>query len=372
VHILFFIYSYNIGGAEKQAFEIAKYLKRNSNHAVSFLSFSKDGPLTQQLKEEKIECHHIDLDLFILDNFNGLKFSRSSVSYYLKYTKQIDHACSVIRKIAPDKIIPFTYYPNVISSLVCEQLKLYPIIWNQRDLGTEGFVNSYAEKRSLSRVSVIVGNSKKVIEFMKTRIGDNNYVLIHNGIDIAQVEKISKKANADKTALMIGNLHKNKNQEALVKAWALLTKKEGYRNAKLKLVGRFDGMEKKLTDLTKQLHLENNIEISPAVDNVYSEIMQSTLFAFSSLTEGSPNAVIEAMACEKTVVASDIEPVKELLGKDYPFLCPPNDHHCFAEKLFMAFENNEKSTALGKQNKSIIVDNYSIRSSASKWEQVLN
>jgi len=56
------------------------------------------------------------------------------------------------------------------------------------------------------------------------------------------------------------------------------------------------------------------------VKNPYKYIAQSQLFAFSSLWEGFPNALVEAMACKISVVAADCPtgPREILLRNDYP------------------------------------------------------
>ncbi len=373
MHILFFLYSYNIGGAEKQAFELAKYLKNKLNHKISFISVSSEGNLVEKLKSEQIEYYYLNFDTFIINNFHKISLSKKSVSYYYKFKNQIKRATKIISTIAPDKIIPFTYYPNVISCLICKKLKIDPIIWNQRDLGTEGFSNSFAEKKALNSSTVIIGNSIKVIDFMKDRLSSKNkFEIINNGIDIEAINKIEKKNIDYQTAVMIANFHFNKNHITLVKAWALIIKKTGYKNAKLKLIGRFDGAEKKLMELTKELNLENNIEILPGVEDVYTEILSNHFFVFSSLSEGSPNAVLEAMACGKVIIASDIDPIKELLGSQYPFLCPSTDENCFSEKIILAFEQKELSNKIEKENKIRVFNQYSINTAALKWLELLN
>lgn len=60
----------------------------------------------------------------------------------------------------------------------------------------------------------------------------------------------------------------------------------------------------------------------------------SDLFAFTSVTEGQPNALLEAMLSELPVIASDIAPIREVVPlSGHEFLVPPGDVAGFADAI---------------------------------------
>jgi glycosyltransferase involved in cell wall biosynthesis len=66
------------------------------------------------------------------------------------------------------------------------------------------------------------------------------------------------------------------------------------------------------------------------------------VFVFPSRWEGSPGSVIEAMALEAPIVASDIPAVVEVVGRsDAALLAPPNDAPRLAEAIIAAIDDRD-------------------------------
>ena len=57
--------------------------------------------------------------------------------------------------------------------------------------------------------------------------------------------------------------------------------------------------------------------------------------------EGMSNALLEACAHGRVVVASDIPPNRAVLGDDYPLLVPPGDARLLQGALAQAFDDEE-------------------------------
>src|SRR5205823_9268021 len=70
---------------------------------------------------------------------------------------------------------------------------------------------------------------------------------------------------------------------------------------------------------------------------VVSWLKTADLLLFPSLTEGSSNVVLEAMACSCPIVASNIDSCIELLGEDRGVLCPPRDAGAFVDAILGVF-----------------------------------
>jgi glycosyltransferase involved in cell wall biosynthesis len=82
----------------------------------------------------------------------------------------------------------------------------------------------------------------------------------------------------------------------------------------LLIAGRFDGMESELFDLVARLSLQNEVRFLGEVEDVPSLLAGIDLYLHSSRTEGSPNAVLEAMSMALPVVATDIPGIREAVG----------------------------------------------------------
>ena len=80
-----------------------------------------------------------------------------------------------------------------------------------------------------------------------------------------------------------------------------------------------------------------------------------------SLRDGMPNAVLEAMACGKPVVATAVGGIKDILedGKN-GVIVNVNDANMLAEKIIELLDSTKKRTELGKNARESIISKFTI------------
>ncbi|HET6976110.1 MAG TPA: glycosyltransferase family 4 protein [Pyrinomonadaceae bacterium] len=71
------------------------------------------------------------------------------------------------------------------------------------------------------------------------------------------------------------------------------------------------------------------------------------VFVLPSLTEGTPNAIIEAMSHAKPIIATAIGGVPDFVGEDVGILVPPNDVNALAGAMSRLAGDEELRTRLG-------------------------
>jgi glycosyltransferase involved in cell wall biosynthesis len=92
-------------------------------------------------------------------------------------------------------------------------------------------------------------------------------------------------------------------------------------DARLVIAGREGGATSALRRVARP-----HVEFLGHRDDVPELLCAADVFAFSSRWEGMPGGLIEAMALEVPIVASEIAPVREVLGDPAPArLVPPGD-----------------------------------------------
>ena len=150
----------------------------------------------------------------------------------------------------------------------------------------------------------------------------------------------------DFVILCTGELNDNKNQKTLISAAALL--KDKIPNLKVLLAGN-GPKEQELRNQISALGLENTVKllgyrtdlerVTPAVDLVVS----------CSYREGMPLNIIEAMLCEKPVVASHNRGHDELVEDGVTgYLVKPADETQMAESIAAVFANRDRASRFGK------------------------
>jgi glycosyltransferase involved in cell wall biosynthesis len=373
--ILIVINSTHIGGAERQALNLGKALLQKGEN-VSFLALSaQPGALAEELAMAGIPLINFNLDTYCLDYFKKYPRGFSEWRLFLRAKKQLKVISKKIRELSPAAIIPFTYYPNLVTGLIAKKIGLRKVIWNQRDLGTEGMSKSIFEKQALKNATHFIGNSEAVIQYLKGQARSQAaYYLIENGVELKAAEKNRNEWRAalgisdrEVLFLMISNIHENKDHATIIRAFELLREKPV--PFKIVFTGRkYEHTYNRLVQLARECALSDNVIFLDFSNDITGLLSASDVFIFSSLKEGSPNALLEAMMAGKRIIASDITPITEALGEDYPFLFRAGDHKALADCINRLIE----SKSFGMRIPYSRTLNYTPENMTTKYSQLLH
>ena len=136
---------------------------------------------------------------------------------------------------------------------------------------------------------------------------------------------------APPVVLGVGRLTKQKDFSTLVRAFASVRER---RAARLLILG--EGPERgRLERLAAKLGLGSEISFPGQVENPYAAMARAGVLAVSSLWEGLPLVMIEALACGCPVVSTDCPsgPAEILEGGRYGRLTPVGDPAALAEAI---------------------------------------
>lgn len=140
---------------------------------------------------------------------------------------------------------------------------------------------------------------------------ENKISVIYNGYDLSSFLNVQMSTGFKNRTIKIttvGRLVPIKGHEFLIKAFSLLT-----FPSELIIAG--DGiLKEELVRLTKKLNLQDRVHFTGYVKDIVSIYIETDIFVLSSLNEGAPVAIIEALACARPVIATDVGGVKDLLG----------------------------------------------------------
>lgn len=211
----------------------------------------------------------------------------------------------------------------------------------------------------------------------------NNFAEIYFRVDTKKFKPEPKSGSlllkyglqaGDKVLLFVGSLdcaHYFKGLEILLLAVAELRSKKQevsvVRNNLLILNSRFlllvvgDGnLRPYYETLTKKLGISELVRFigSASNDELPTYYNLADVFVFPSIdrSEAFGLALLEAAACGKPVVASNLAGVRTLIkeGKN-GFLAKPGDAYDLGEKILRVFENNE---SFGRESRQLVMDNY--------------
>lgn len=134
--------------------------------------------------------------------------------------------------------------------------------------------------------------------------------------------------------LGVGRLNSLKDYPTLLHAFAIVVEKHP---ARLLILG--EGNQRAyLESLTAELNLQDKVSMPGFVDNPFHYMKHAGVFALSSITEGLPGVLIQALACGCPVVSTDCPhgPREILDGGKYGHLVPVGDSQSMAEAIIAA------------------------------------
>ena len=137
--------------------------------------------------------------------------------------------------------------------------------------------------------------------------------------------------------LSAGRLHPNKDYATLLNAFALVARE---RTARLVIIG--EGAERdRLFALARSLGITCKVQLPGFQRNPFAWMARARVFVLSSIVEGAPNVLVQAMACGTTVVSTDCPGgSSEILGNGaWGTLTPVGDHAALAGAISDAMDN---------------------------------
>jgi glycosyltransferase involved in cell wall biosynthesis len=140
--------------------------------------------------------------------------------------------------------------------------------------------------------------------------------------------------------LSVGRLSEPKNFPLLIKAFALLHRR---MQARLVILGEGE-MRPILEQLVNSLGIANNVSLPGFVPSPYPYMSKASVFVMSSMWEGLPGALIEAMACGAPVVSTDCPsgPAEILDGGRYGHLVPIGDAQALADAIEASLKGDHR------------------------------
>ena len=203
--------------------------------------------------------------------------------------------------------------------------------WEERDFfHLKELYIKIVDKICSKSVNTILANSYSAINNYHPNLPANKYKVIYNGINKESISKKTKKEirellNIPNDAFVVGHsgrLNSAKNHKMIVKVALNLCHK--YTNMYFVLMGL--NVDKEYRDLIKSEGLEKQILLLGYRNDVMDILKGLDLYYFPSITEGQPNALLEAMVSGLPFVASNIEPIQECIPDNLVrFLVDPYD-----------------------------------------------
>jgi glycosyltransferase involved in cell wall biosynthesis len=211
-------------------------------------------------------------------------------------------------------------------------------------------------------------------------ISPKKIVTVYNGIDLEQFHqmtdpgKIRQSLGLRETGplvMQIGRMSTQKSPLDFIEGAAIILQKRP--EVQFVMIG--DGpLYSKVLQRVQELGLESKIKLAGACDTAFRLIPAADIVTLTSMWEGAPYSLLEAMAWEKPVVATAVNGCPEIVGDhESGLLVPPNHPERWAQTVMEVLDNPRMAEAFGHAGRQRVEEKFSlpnmVRSIANLYEQ---
>lgn len=318
------------GGVEKNFFLISNFLSKNiGNIIVVSISRKYKNKFNKNIK------------------FVSLKFD-----FWDNLTRRFKFFLAIIllvKEIFKNKnSVVVSFQANIYCGLLSKLLGFNLVIRsNSSPKGwSQNFIKNFFYRIGLNAAKKIIVNSQEFRREIKNRFNVSSEC-IYNPLNKREILKLSRKKIKFKfftreslNIINIGRIEKQKDHKTLLRAIKIVNKK-----IKIKLLIIGNGvLQRELERFIANSELKKNVKILNNISNPFPYLLKSDLFILSSIYEGLPNVLLEALILKKFIISTNCSTgPSEIL--DYGkggILTSVKDYHSLAKKIIFYKKNAKK------------------------------
>lgn len=313
--ILIIIPSLIAGGAERVLVNLLHNIDRSKYEITLFLSENK-GELRKDIPED-VNMNNIYTNK-IFRKISELFYIKFGVSFFIKkagnkISGNFDVAISFLDSISSEFLFCNNANISKRAIVIHSSYKSY----NNNMKFIKG---SYYKKLLLrySNVDTIVSVAEEAMAEFKELFGVfPDMRVIYNPMNIVDIKEKANNSTAELeypdrlNIIAVGNLLPVKGYDLLIEACKIL--KNRNLNFHLTILGK-GAMKNQLENLIEQYSLENHITLKGFVRNPYSYIQNADIYVMTSVAEGLPTALCEALILGKPCLTVNVPGCREVVG----------------------------------------------------------
>ncbi|MFA5359802.1 MAG: glycosyltransferase family 4 protein [Patescibacteria group bacterium] len=412
--ILYFITQSEFGGAQRYVFDLANNLKSDFKVAIAMGEQEKDLKLAKILTENNIEYFIIPNLKRSISPINDLSALFEIIKLIKNYQPDIIHLnsskISILGSIASlftkTKTV-YTVHGWVFNEPLPAWLKYFYLYaekltarFKNKIICVSEFDKQAALKYKIAPenkspqpihrcgdklitihnglASINFYSKEEAKELLENFILENNSPARHPGLDpgssVQRHEQVSglrvKPAMTNNLLIgSIGNLYKTKGFEYFIEAANILTNEKKI-SATFIIIG--EGSERKnLENLIKKYNLENNFILAGEIDEAAKLLKAFDIYICSSVKEGLPYSILEAMQAELPIITTNVGGIPEMIENNKTgLLTKPAETLDIANALEKLINNKNSATELGKNAEQTASLNFNLEKMVRETKKV--
>jgi glycosyltransferase involved in cell wall biosynthesis len=368
-NVMHIITDLDVGGAEMTLQRLVKghYGKSDYRHVV--ISLKGIGKIGRQLQDLGIEVRAL--------NIRSL----------LEFPRAIRQLVKWIRVSRPDAVQTWMYHADLLGGLAARFAGNRPVIWSvrctaipQRGYSATRMVVTLCSwlSRFVPAVIVCCAESARLVH-IKKGYDRTKMVVISNGYDLQAFHSDSALrmraraafgfAEDDVVVGTVGRFDPLKDYRTFVLSAAILA--PNFERVKFLMVGReIDEGNQSLRAWIAESGLADKFVLAGERDDIPGCLAAMDLFCLSSVAEGFPNVVCEAMAMKVPCVVTDVGDAAKIVADTGIVVMARSQSALAAGLEDMLLKGSAARLRLGEMARRRIEENYSIETVAAKFETI--
>ncbi len=367
VRLMLVVSNLEYGGAQRQLVELANHLDPQ-DFDVTVCSLSPYVPLAEKLRQpEKL---HVITKRFKYD------------------ATVIPRLALLLRRLRIDVVQSYLFDADIAAFISGRLAGVRLVVGSERNANYVHKKRQILAYRATRRsVDLLIANSNAGAEFNRSVLGyrPELYRVVHNGVDItrfrpAPAVEIRRELGVQEDERVVGvfaSFKQQKNHPLFFRAAATVV--ERFPRTRLLLVGDqlYGGMhgsddyKREVLSLVEQLGLKERCIFAGNQDDVERFYPACDVTVMSSHFEGTPNAVLESLACGVPVVATDVSDTAKIVPDGrVGYVVPPGDEKAMTARICRLLDNHALRVEMGTAAREWIEQEFSTARLAEKTGQI--
>jgi len=238
----------------------------------------------------------------------------------------------------------------------------------------------YRVLRNASRVIAL--SHVEADQYRRMGVPEEKIAIVPNGIDLSEYANLPSQGafkkkfgipEDKKVILYLGRIHRIKGIDLLIKAYAYLIEKVGNKDAVLVIAGPDDGYLNDAKALAYSLRVSDSVMfVGPLYGkDKLAAYVDSDIYVLPSRYEIWGLTILEAYACGKPVIASNVGGPKDLvLDNETGLLFETGNFRELAERIMHLLNDENKCVEMGKKARKLVEQKYSIENVVKRLENI--
>ncbi len=265
---------------------------------------------------------------------------------------------------------------NVIGTLAARAARVPVVLTSKRGCHERHGLEMAGARLSNRLADCVTANAEAVRDFVHGHEGCplEKMVVIPSGIDTERFAPLAPgdykaRLGVPADAVVVGSLTRmrvRKGVEELLRAMAQICATRP--DVHLVVAGDVE-LDDELRTLVAQAALGDRLHLLGRRSDVPEVLSAMDVFVLSSHDEGMSNAILEAMAMERAVVATDVGGTGEVVSEGITgHLVPARDAAALARGIERVLDDGARGRAMGVRGRQVVVDRFSARAMVRQME----